>query len=113
MPENLPSQRTLTKADLVERVQDDLGLARKDSADLVDGVLEILKQALERGEKVKISGFGNFTVRQKSARPGRNPQTEQPIVIPKRRVLVFKPSQVLRAALNGGVDVGGDEDGEE
>ncbi len=100
MPENQSSNRTMTKSDLVERIHEDVGFSKKDANDLVECVLEIVKSALEKGEKVKISGFGNFVVRQKEARKGRNPQTEQPILIPPRRVLTFKPSQVLKVALN-------------
>ncbi len=102
MPSNRESSRTMTKSDLVERVHDEVGFSKKEASDLVECVLEIVKSALENGEKVKISGFGNFVVREKEARKGRNPQTEQPITIPARKVLTFKPSQVLRAALNDG-----------
>ena len=68
----------------------------------VDTVFEAMKAALEKGEKVKISGFGNFLVRKKGARPGRNPRTGQDILITPRKVLVFRPSQILKAALNPG-----------
>ena len=101
MPINQTSNRTMTKADLVERIHDEVGFSKKEANELVECVLEILKSALENGEKVKVSGFGNFVIRQKDARKGRNPQTESPITIPARRVLTFKPSQVLKAALNG------------
>jgi integration host factor subunit alpha len=100
VPSNQDSDRTMTKSDLVERIHEEVGFSKKEASELVECVLEIVKSALENGEKVKISGFGNFVVRQKEARKGRNPQTESPITIPARRVLTFKPSQVLRAALN-------------
>lgn len=102
MPANHDSNRTMTKSDLVERIHEEVGFSKKEASELVECVLEIVKSALENGEKVKISGFGNFVVRQKESRKGRNPQTERPITIPARRVLTFKPSQVLRAALNDG-----------
>ena len=68
--------------------------------DLLETVLETMCETLERGEKIKISGFGNFEVRDKAARKGRNPQTNEEIIISRRRVVVFKPSQLLRSALN-------------
>ena len=91
---------TLTKARLVEAIHGRVGLTKKDAAALVDEVFELLCATLESGEKVKISGFGNFTVRDKAARRGRNPKTTDEIIIARRRVLTFKPSQVLRSALN-------------
>ncbi len=92
---------TMTKADIVERVYDNLNaFSKKESADIVDAVFEALKGTLERGEKIKISGFGNFVVRQKDERTGRNPQTGQEIQIAPRKVLTFKPSQVLKNAIN-------------
>ena len=90
----------MTKADIVEAVYQRIGFSKKDSAELVDLVFETLKETLEKGEKVKISGFGNFVVRQKKARKGRNPKTGEEIEISARRVLTFKPSQVLKKALN-------------
>ena len=92
----------MTKADIVQAVYSRLGgFSKKESADLVDLVFETMKETLGRGEKIKISGFGNFVVRDKNARAGRNPQTGQEITISARRVLTFKPSQVLKNALNG------------
>jgi integration host factor subunit alpha len=76
------------------------GLSKKESAEIVELVFETLKQILEQGEKVKISGFGNFVVREKKARIGRNPQTGTEIRISPRRVLTFKPSQILKNTLN-------------
>jgi len=94
------SDGTLTKARLVERLHDQVGITKKEGSDLVDEVFEIMRSALVEGDKVKVSGFGNWVVRDKAARKGRNPQTNDTIVIARRRVLVFKASQVLRAALN-------------
>jgi len=90
----------MTKTDLVEAIYERVGLARKEAAKAVDSVLEIIKDSLHRGENVKISGFGNFVVREKKSRVGRNPQTGQEIEISARRVLTFRPSQVLKNALN-------------
>ena len=93
---------TMTKADIIERVYDNLdGFSKKESAEIVETVLETIKKTLERGEKIKISGFGNFIVNQKMERIGRNPQTGEEITIAPRKVLTFKPSQVLKNALNG------------
>lgn len=92
----------MTKADIVEAVYERLGgFSKREAADIVELVFETLKETLARGEKVKISGFGNFMVRQKKARMGRNPQTDEPILISERKVLTFKPSQVLKQQLNG------------
>ncbi len=93
---------TLTKAKLVDALHDRVGITKKEAGEMVDDVFRIMCDALAAGEKVKISGFGNFVVRDKTARRGRNPQNGEPIVIARRRVLTFKPSQVLRGALNEG-----------
>ncbi len=94
--------KTLTKADFVESVYSKIGgLSRRDSAEIVDMLFEAVKETLSRGEPVKVSGFGNFVVREKKARVGRNPQTGRDIEISARRVLTFKPSQVLKDQLNG------------
>ena len=93
----------MTKADLVETIYEKIGFSRKESAEIVDLVFDLMKETLESGEKIKISGFGNFVVRQKRSRKGRNPQTGKEIQISARRVLTFKPSQVLRKSLNTGV----------
>lgn len=91
----------MTKADIVHAVYTKLGgFSKKESADLVDLVFETMKETLGRGEKIKISGFGNFVLRDKRQRQGRNPQTGEPIVITERRVLNFKASQLLKQALN-------------
>ncbi len=93
----------MTKADIVEAVYERLGgISKKEAAEIVETVFETMKDTLEQGEKIKISGFGNFVVRDKNARIGRNPQTGEEITISARRVLTFKPSQVLKNALNAG-----------
>ena len=76
------------------------GFSKKEAADIVETVFETVKKTLEKGEKIKISGFGNFVVRDKKARAGRNPQTGKEITISARRVLTFKPSLLLNKALN-------------
>jgi len=91
----------MTKADLVENVYLKTGFSKKESADIVEMVFDILKTTLETGDKIKIAGFGNFVVKQKATRRGRNPQTGEEIEITSRKILTFKPSQVLKAAING------------
>jgi integration host factor subunit alpha len=91
----------MTKADIVEQIYEQVGFSKKESAELVEKVFETIKDTLSQGEKVKISGFGNFVVRPKNARTGRNPQTGQEILLDARRVLTFKPSLVLKNMLNG------------
>ena len=95
------SKSTVTKADIVEKVYEKIGFSKKEASEYVELVFDSLKNVLEKGEKVKISGFGNFIVREKKARIGRNPQTGEQITISPRRVLTFRPSQVLKAILNG------------
>ncbi len=90
----------MTKADIVETIYEKVGLSKRESARIVDMIFEIIKGKLENGENVKISGFGSFTVRDKKARRGRNPQTGEEITIAARRVLSFKPSNVLRKHIN-------------
>ncbi len=92
---------TVTKADIVEKVYETIGFSKKEASELVELVFNELKKTLQSGEKVKISGFGNFVVRAKNERIGRNPQTGEQIKISARRVLTFRPSQVLKAMLNG------------
>ncbi len=87
---------SLTKADIVERVYKEAGFSKKEASDLVELVFKVIKDTLAQGEKVKISGFGNFTIRDKATRLGRNPQTGDSMEISARRVLTFKPSQVLK-----------------
>jgi integration host factor subunit alpha len=90
----------MTKADIVEALYEKVGFSKKEAADLVELVFNHLKTTLANGEKIKISGFGNFVVRDKRSRIGRNPQTGESIEISARRVLTFRPSQVLRAEVN-------------
>ena len=91
----------MTKAEIVQALYSKVGgFSRKESAELVDLVFEMMKETLGKGEKIKVSGFGNFVLRDKRQRPGRNPQTGQPIKISERRVLTFKASQILKIALN-------------
>src|SRR5689334_13412637 len=92
----------MTKADIIDSVYERVGFSKKESAEIVELVFDTMKETLERAEKIKVSGFGNFQVRQKNARVGRNPQTGEEIEISARRVLTFRPSQVLKASLNGG-----------
>ncbi len=90
----------MTKADIVERIYEKVGFSKKEATDVVESIFEIIKGHLERGEKVKISGFGNFVINTKRPRKGRNPQTGEEIIISGRRVLSFKPSPVLKKAIN-------------
>jgi integration host factor subunit alpha len=87
----------LTKADLVEKLVDEVGLGKRDAKELVDEFFEEIKNALEAGNPVKLSGFGNFDLRDKKQRPGRNPKTGEEIPITARRVVTFKPGQKLKA----------------
>ncbi len=96
----------MTKADIIEGVYEKVGFSKKESAEIVELVFDTVKETLERGDKIKISGFGNFQVRHKNARVGRNPQTGEEIKISERRVLTFRPSQVLKSALNGSAEAG-------
>src|SRR6187551_2019555 len=91
----------MTKAEIVQALYTRVGgFSKKESADIVDLVFEMMKETLGRGEKIKISGFGNFVLRDKRQRPGRNPQTGDPIKISERRVLTFKASNILKQVLN-------------
>lgn len=90
------AQRTLTRMDLSEAVFREVGLSRNESADLVESVLAHMAEALVRGEQVKISSFGTFSVRDKTARVGRNPKTGIEAAIPPRRVLTFRPSNLMK-----------------
>lgn len=90
----------MTKADIVDKIHTTIGLSKKDSAEMMEAVFSIMKTTLESGETLKISGFGSFLVKQKADRRGRNPQTGEAIIIKSRRVLTFKPSTVLRQAIN-------------
>ncbi len=90
----------MTKADIVEKIYQQLGFAKKESTDIVEELFTIMKESLRNGEKIKISGFGNFVVREKKARLGRNPQSGTDIKISPRRVLTFRPSQLLKQFIN-------------
>ena len=91
----------MTKAEIVDLVYETVGgFSKKEAADIVETVFETVKATLVKGDKIKITRFGNFVVRDKKARAGRNPQTGKEITISARRVLTFKPSQVLKNALN-------------
>ena len=91
---------TTTKADITDAVYNLGEFTKRESADIVDLVFETIKDELSDGTKIKISGFGNFEIRDKRARPGRNPQTRQELTISARRILRFKPSQKLKERLN-------------
>lgn len=91
---------TVTRAQLSESVYQEVGLSRNESAELLEMVLDEISQALAKGETVKISSFGSFSVRQKGQRIGRNPKTGEEVPILPRRVLVFRPSQLLRGQIN-------------
>ena len=93
--------RTITRADMSESVFQEVGLSRNESSDLVETILSEVVEALARGESVKISSFGSFTVRDKGQRVGRNPKTGQEVPILPRRVLVFRASNVLKSLING------------
>jgi len=94
----------MTKADIVEALYEKIGFSKKEAADLVELVFDTIKTTLSQGQKIKISGFGNFVVREKRSRIGRNPQTGESIEIGARRVLTFRPSQVLRAEVNSSLE---------
>lgn len=87
----------LTKADIAEKLFEDLGLNKREAKEIVELFFEEIKRALESGEQVKISGFGKFELRDKSARPGRNPKTGEEIPITPRRVVTFRTGQKLKA----------------
>nr|CRH07580.1 integration host factor alpha-subunit (IHF-alpha) [Candidatus Magnetococcus massalia] len=93
---------TMTKADIIQTVYQRLGLSKKESADIVESVFESIRNQLETGDPVKISGFGNFTMREKNPRQGRNPKTGEEVEISARRVVTFKASQILLNRVNNG-----------
>ncbi|BCJ90639.1 integration host factor subunit alpha [Terrihabitans soli] len=93
--------KTITRADLSEAVYQKVGLSRTESSALVEMVLDEIADCLEQGEVVKLSSFGSFVVRGKGQRVGRNPKSGQEVPIPPRKVLVFKPSNILKARING------------
>lgn len=95
------SNKTLTRADLSETLHRHIGLSRTESADMVNAVLDLVSDALVDGQSVKLSSFGTFLVRSKRERMGRNPKTGEEVPITPRRVLVFRPSQVMKNVING------------
>ena len=90
----------MTKADLIEKITLMTAFTKKESAEIVERVFDVVKATLEAGENIKIAGFGNFEVQEKNARRGRNPQTGETLEISARRILAFKPSQLLKKSLN-------------
>ena len=94
------AKRTITRADLSEAVYQEVGLSRNESAELVESVLNEISDSLVDGDNVKISSFGSFVVRHKGGRVGRNPKTGEEVPIEPRRVLVFRPSQVMKDRIN-------------
>jgi len=93
----------MTKAEIIENVYAHVGgFSKKEASDLVEAIFETMKETLASGHKIKISGFGNFVVRDKRERPGLNPRTREPITLNARRVVRFKPSPVLKTAINEG-----------
>ena len=90
----------MTKIDIVDKIYEKVGLPKKEVAKIVETVFDIIKETLQREDKILVSGFGDFVIRNKRARRGRNPQTGGPLEITPRRILMFKPSPVLKARLN-------------
>ena len=97
---------SLTKADIADRLFNEVGLNKREAKAFVDAYFEIIREALETGENVKLSGFGNFQLREKNQRPGRNPKTGEEIPISARRVVTFRPGQKLRARVEAYVESG-------
>lgn len=97
---------SLTKAEIANRLFDEVGLNKREAKEFVDAYFETIKSALEDGENVKLSGFGNFQLRDKKERPGRNPKTGEEIPISARRVVTFRPGQKLRARVEAYVGPG-------
>ena len=96
----------LTKAEIADRLFNEVGLNKREAKEFVDAYFEIIRQALENGENVKLPGFGNFQLREKNQRPGRNPKTGEEIPISARRVVTFRPGQKLRARVEAYVEPG-------
>lgn len=101
------SSKTLTRADLAEAVVRKVGLPRNESQELVELVLNEISGSLSRGEAVKLSSFGSFGIRAKGERVGRNPKTGKEVPITPRRVLVFRPSNIMKDRINAGLSRGG------
>jgi len=94
----------MTKADIAKVVHERVGLTKKESAQIVESVLDVIRDSLEQGDNVKLSGFGHFIVRQKHARRGRNPKTGEDITIAPRSVVTFRASPLLKNKLKGAAD---------
>ena len=92
---------SLTKAEMADRLFDEVGLNKREAKELVENFFEEIRGALEKGQQVKLSGFGNFDLREKKQRPGRNPKTGEEIPISPRRVVTFRPGQKLKARVEG------------
>jgi integration host factor subunit alpha len=92
----------LTKAEIAEHLYEKVGLSKRDSKDLVEDFFEEVRETLETGDQVKLSGFGNFDLRVKSERPGRNPKTGEDIPISARKVVTFRPGQKLKTRVEDG-----------
>ena len=90
----------MTKADLIEKISLMTAFTKKESSEIVERVFDVVRSTLEAGENIKIAGFGNFEVKEKAARRGRNPKTGETLEIASRKVLTFKPSQVLKKSIN-------------
>jgi integration host factor subunit alpha len=97
---------SLTKAEIADRLFDEVGLNKREAKEFVDAFFEAIKSSLEQNENVKLSGFGNFQLREKNQRPGRNPKTGEEIPISARRVVTFRPGQKLRARVEAYVGSG-------
>ena len=97
---------SLTKAEIADQLFEEVGLNKREAKEFVDSFFEAVRDALERGENVKLSGFGNFQLREKNQRPGRNPKTGEEIPISARRVVTFRPGQKLRARVEAYVGSG-------
>ena len=94
----------MRKADIANEIYERIGISKKEAAEIIETVLDIIKSVLQKGETVKIAGFGNFVVRSKRARKGRNPKTGEEIGITPRRVVTFRPSQVFKKFVNKGAN---------
>jgi integration host factor subunit alpha len=92
----------MIKADIIDLVHEKIGFSRHESAGVVEAALDVLKEALQKGERVQIVGFGSFVVRPKKERVGRNPKTGEEIIIAPRKVMTFTPSKILRDLVNDG-----------
>ena len=90
----------MTKADIIESIRTTIGISKQDSYEMLEAVFSLMKDTLASGEKIKVAGFGVFEVKQKKDRRGRNPQTGETITISARKVLTFKPSEVLKKDIN-------------